>query len=931
MKRISHLYILLVLILLGINISSYAFQNENPEIVPSLINNLGLSNQNWAISQDPVSKYICFANSEGLVIYNGISWQIHSLPENMPIRSVYAHSNGWIFTGSFEEFGYWMYDQNGKIFYTSLSEEINIESNDEIWKIYEKNGIIYFQSFTSIYFYDFEKSEKITAPFTMLFLHKIEEQFVTQILEIGLFTFENNEFQMIPGSEIFADKKVHAIIPYKDQQWMICTDNDGIYIYDQIKFRYFSSEATDFLRSYTCNAALKLSENEFAFGSILNGLIITDIDGNIQRTYNTVSGLKNNTVLSLFRDIDSSLWVGMDEGVNYIDLLSPFTRYKTLNGAPGTIYAMLTYQDHLYIGTNHGLFRAFISKKGHVYNFNDLEFIPGSHGQVWTLDLIEDQIICGHNEGTFLVNNGSLKKISDITGGWSYIFHNDLVLGGTYTGIIVMDKGPDEEWQFRNKLENFTEPTRYLEVDYLGYLWASHHQKGIYKIELSDDLAAAAHVEFIPDIDGRSYNIKVIKINNRVVFVTPDGIYTYDFVRNEIIPFDALTSNLGDFSNASHISHHIKNKYWFIKEDKLALFDIGLDFSANKEYEIHQMNINLPQRRIQPVKIDPDFILIPNPQNFDAYNLSLYNEREQFSRLNFQKIIFYNQRDTLFFFDKAPKDKIKWNVNNLTVHFSDPSIFENPGKIYEYRIPELEQSWQITNTGTFTYLDLKHGSYTLEIRDDNQNIIQTTFSIARPWYLSFTAWIIYLFALLLIVWGLVEFFRFEIRRQKELVAMQLKKNVLEKELDYKSYELMLTMRHLLLKDNMLKDLEKQINFIREQSSKYPVKFIKNMEKIIHQGLGAQSAELENAINNLKLSQQGFFKALKEKYPELTPNDLRLCSYLRMNFTTKEIAQLLNISTRGVEISRHRLRKKLNLNQEENLFEFLMQEEFNFSE
>jgi DNA-binding NarL/FixJ family response regulator len=184
---------------------------------------------------------------------------------------------------------------------------------------------------------------------------------------------------------------------------------------------------------------------------------------------------------------------------------------------------------------------------------------------------------------------------------------------------------------------------------------------------------------------------------------------------------------------------------------------------------------------------------------------------------------------------------------------------------------------------------------------------------------------------LLIVWGLVEFFRFEIRRQKELVAMQLKKNVLEKELDYKSYELMLTMRHLLLKDNMLKDLEKQINFIREQSSKYPVKFIKNMEKIIHQGLGAQSAELENAINNLKLSQQGFFKALKEKYPELTPNDLRLCSYLRMNFTTKEIAQLLNISTRGVEISRHRLRKKLNLNQEENLFEFLMQEEFNFSE
>jgi DNA-binding NarL/FixJ family response regulator len=164
-----------------------------------------------------------------------------------------------------------------------------------------------------------------------------------------------------------------------------------------------------------------------------------------------------------------------------------------------------------------------------------------------------------------------------------------------------------------------------------------------------------------------------------------------------------------------------------------------------------------------------------------------------------------------------------------------------------------------------------------------------------------------------------------------MVAMEVKQNSLEKELDYKSYELMLTMRHLLLKDNILNDLKKQITTLKEQSAKYPVKHIKNMERVIEQGLGTQSVEWENAMNNLKLSQQGFFKVLKESYPSLTPNDLRLCSYLRMNFNTKEIAQLLNITTRGVEVSRHRLRKKLNLSQEENLVEFLMKEEFNLTE
>jgi DNA-binding NarL/FixJ family response regulator len=100
-----------------------------------------------------------------------------------------------------------------------------------------------------------------------------------------------------------------------------------------------------------------------------------------------------------------------------------------------------------------------------------------------------------------------------------------------------------------------------------------------------------------------------------------------------------------------------------------------------------------------------------------------------------------------------------------------------------------------------------------------------------------------------------------------------------------------------------------------------------MERIILEGLDTQTDDWKNAMNNLKLSQQGFFKKLMEQFPDLTTNDLRLCSYLRMNFSTKEIARLLNNSTRGVEISRYRLRKKLNLSHDVNLTEFLMSETF----
>jgi len=69
--------------------------------------------------------------------------------------------------------------------------------------------------------------------------------------------------------------------------------------------------------------------------------------------------------------------------------------------------------------------------------------------------------------------------------------------------------------------------------------------------------------------------------------------------------------------------------------------------------------------------------------------------------------------------------------------------------------------------------------------------------------------------------------------------------------------------------------------------------------------------------------ENFTKRIREKYPNLTPNDIKLCAYLRMNLSTKDIAPLLNISVRGVEVSRYRLRKKLDLPQNENLIDFMM--------
>ncbi|WP_248907620.1 LuxR C-terminal-related transcriptional regulator [Flavobacterium sp. K5-23] len=79
-------------------------------------------------------------------------------------------------------------------------------------------------------------------------------------------------------------------------------------------------------------------------------------------------------------------------------------------------------------------------------------------------------------------------------------------------------------------------------------------------------------------------------------------------------------------------------------------------------------------------------------------------------------------------------------------------------------------------------------------------------------------------------------------------------------------------------------------------------------------------ELEKHIKNVHFD---FLKRLKEKHPAISPREMDLSTYLLMNMSTKEIAETMNISSGGVELARYRLRKKLNLNNKENLISFIM--------
>ena len=896
------------------------------EIQDYISNHIPIENQNWCISQNPQNGYIYFANSAGLVEYNGISIRTFSLPYKQGIRSVFVDNSGRIYTGSFEDFGYWVGDGEGGLSYRSLTRNVNVNKNDEIWKIYKDNKSIYFQSFTTIYKYDEHEVKKIPGPAILLFMFPVDSGFIVQGLGAGLYRFDGNAFEFIKGSQFFGGVKVHALICRKPDEYWICTANNGIFVFDGKIFRPQKSQVSEFLKESTCNAGLVMNDSLIVLGTILKGIVFCDGQGKIKKIYDYSNGLSNNTVLSLYKDYNSDLWIGTDEGANFLNIFSTVTLYVNFTGNLGTIYTAEKDKDLLYLGTNHGLFVADISKTNSSFSFTGFRIIPNTQGQVWKLASFNDQILCGHNDGTFLLDNGIFRKISEVSGGWAMRPYNNMLLEGTYTGIVSFIPDRNGKWSYRKRIKGYLEPSRYIEVDYKGYVWATHPQKGIYRLELNEAADTVINTLYFSSIADTLNKVALSMINNQVVFLTSEYIYAFDYEKKSFYPLRSLEKGLGEFIKATQIIPYQKNRYWFVMGNRIALFEISRDLKAIEIMEFYHKYAELPGREQEIISLDSSTLLIPTRQAFTTIDIKSLEKPVLLPAVKIDHLVFSGKSTSRTVIPLKNGFSVPNKENNVTVYLADPGGFGREDQEFLYRITELGEKWHTTKTDNFSFLNLGFGNYHLQVRPaTGRSLTELSFRIMRPNYLSTPALVLYFIGLVLLVLIGIRVFRSELDKQCKLLEYEVGKNRLENELDSKSYELMLTMKYLIEKNEIMTELNEQINQLKSQSSKLPVRIIREIDRIINSGLNSQTEEWKRAMNSLKLSNQGFFKQLLEKHPNLTPNDLRLCSYLRMNFSTKEIARLLNISDRAVEISRYRLRRKLNLSHDANLTEYLIRE------
>ncbi len=954
-----------VLLLTILFISSLTWANDIRGIGVPYIQNYTKAqyqsgNQNWSVTKDE-KNIVYFGNSEGLLSFDGRYWQQYQMPNRVIIRSVAADGHGRIYAGGYGEFGYWHYDEKGLLSYVSLTRLVPAGHalSDEIWKIYIDRGRVYFQSFASVFVYEKGKIRVIKQDAPFLFMFKVKDRMFIEVISKGLFELKGAVMHRLPGSELLGEGNVLTILPYKGDSYLIGTAKKGLFLFDGRAIRPWINEADAFLKTYQLNNGSVVMGKYYAFGTILNGIIIINEDGRVIQKINKSSGLQNNTVLSLYNDDGENLWIGLDNGIDRIELSSSLYFYFDKRGELGTVYSSILHNNKIYLGTNQGLYYSTLNTSWNGHQPMNFKFVKGSQGQVWDLSLIDGQLLCGHNDGTFRVKGTAMQKISGYTGGWTIKRANknpDYLLQGTYNGLVVYRKDGAGQWELHNKVEDFNAPSRYVEQDAKGIVWVGHAYKGVYKLELSKDMKKALSVKYYSSSNGlpANYNINVFSLSNRIVFSSDNGFYIYDELSDSFHSYDQLNNILGSFASSNKVIAAEDKTYWFINHGKVALVNLQVAGKATIDStQFAILNGKMVQYYENISKIDRSNYLISFDEGFCMYTGGLKPaKRRIFPKVLIRKIENITDKATLLSEAGGSETlSIPYKLNNIRISYSLP-YYKQAKVRYQYFLDGYSKQWsEWSPQAAREFTNLGHGLYTFKVRAsiDGQaapDITEFRFSIASPWYFTKTAIAFYVLLHVIVFLWLKHLYELKLKRHKlkiqeklqqekeehlrqeasenERKLIELKNEQLESDLKSKNRELANSAMNMVYKNELLQKIRAEVMKLKQSDGKALEEHqLRRISKVIDEGLSDDRGWglFEESFNE---AQEDFFKKLKKEYPDLVPNDLKLCAFLRMNMTSKEIASLLNISLRGVEIRRYRLRKKLNLEHDKNLVEFLME-------
>lgn len=921
--------------------------------------------QNWCITQDS-SNFMYFANNNGLLVFDGKTWTTIPIKFGTTVRSVLYDGKDRFYASTFNEFGYFKRENSGKYEYYSLNDQFKIYPNtsNDLYNILISDNQVFFQGEKKIYRYNGEKIKILT------FRNKIDASaIVHKILwiasqESGFFMLNGNFFVRIPGSELLIGKKVASILPLEGNKVLIVTSLDGLYIYDGLTIVPYSTPVDNFLKQNQVFCATT-NGKQIVYGTVQRGIVIQDLLYNTFTYVNTYSGLQNNTILSAAFDNQQNLWLGLDKGIDYVQLNSPIHNLFGTNNLYGAGYSSILNNGYLYFGTNQGLYYT-------SYPLTDspmpiqLKLIKGMEGQVWSLTEIDNTLFCSDDQGAFIVSKDHIEQIKGIKGTWSFKVlksRPDLIMGCSYQGLFLLRKQA-ESWKFTGFIKGkFNESSPMFEEAEDGSIWFSHWQKGLFRLYLNENKDSIVNVKLYNETKGfpSNRNNTLFKIDNNIVFSSEKGFYVYNKNTDQMEPYEIFNRLFPTPPSYMRLHESPTGDVWFVSGRFLGL----ARKNKNNAYTMDSLTYRILQPKILTGFehfnfLDNHTLILSNEDGF-----SLIDSRTPQSVKSHFKVVLNNivatsgnepgNKHTLGNINNS--DEFSHHQNSVRFEFAAPE-YRNDGLVeYSYKLENYDSSWSdYSSENVKEYNHLPRGKYVFRVKardvlEAKEAELAYTFTILPAWYETTVAFFTYGLLIFITGIGLIFFVNhksqkgakemekrkeIEIQEQKKIFdeenqakkreIKELKNQQLQYELRHKSQELANSTMNLIRKNEILLDIIDSIgkttdDIRKNHDASTILNRLSKMEKNIQQNIENDN-NWKKFEENFDLVYENYLKRLGETYPELSISDKKICAYIKMDLSSKDMAPLLNMSVRSIETNRYRIRKKLGLEREVNLSDFL---------
>ncbi|MCB9286637.1 MAG: hypothetical protein H6560_04905 [Lewinellaceae bacterium] len=912
----------------------------------------GIQNIDFAQNRD---MSIFVANNLGVLSFNGNAWQRHDFKTGKKKRSLAFDENAnRLYVGSQGEFGYFEGDWQ----YVSLIDKIppGFRDFDEVWDVFLVNSNVYFCTFQGIYLYDGRSVSVIEhkGGFERSFM--ANGKIFTQSQQGQLFEIEGPKLvSTYPQSH--TGEVIAGVIP-QDEGFLLIYNSGQIELITPFGASRRYDALSQALRGTFVNHVLQLSDTRLAIATQTSGLFLYDLQEGWLENITTEDGLESNACLRSFQDYFGNLWVGMQNGIALIHINSPMRFMNREINIQGSGYEAFETADGMYFTTSNGIY--FLDR-----NASQSKFLPGTEGPAYGMQEIAGKLYAGHHTGLFLLEGGRARRIANTDGLWQVKqlrLRPEFVIGGTYSGLYLFRIADNQELQAVRKISGFSASSRFFEEDQSGRIWVGQYYKGLYQLSLSEGLARVSVKNISESLDFPvKEQIILSRVGNGLYLATNSGLYQLDAINNSVRKAEVFSAHIGE-QPVYLLAQDQKNNVHVVAENVVALFrQVSANNYVFRPSSLYQFRYYMNNDLLQASMNTSHGVFFSANEGFIHYDPALEVPAKVEKPLVVSRVFSVTQNRALY--ARKPFE-VKPDIERLEVAPGakvlkiDVESFQFNGlgnQQFRYFLKGLDEDFgDWTTSSTKEYTNLKDGEYEFKVQTRNYlgEIItgHTLYlTVKPPFYRSPLALALYV---LVVMGGLFFGFRLqkrrykkkarkieedsqlqlekeqqklaEVERQKEQEVLQLKEEKMQSELQHVSNLLAASTMNLVVKNEFIEGIKEELQEVKQRDKNRETK--RALEKIVREidtTLKLQE-DWEQFEYHFDQVHGDFLARLRNEYPDLSPNEQKLCAFLRLNLNTKEITNLLGISVRGVEVARYRLRKKLGLDRGQNLSKFILE-------